>query len=118
DVEIWRLHYAPTLRAWRERFLTHRHDAARIYDERFCRMWEYYLSMGETAFQFEDVVVFQIQLAKTLDAVPITRDYIADRKATLRTAETSIDARKTAQLSEGGLHSSNSRHEASYNASR
>ena len=58
DAEIWRLHYVPTLREWRHRFMRHREEAAKIFDERFCRMWEYYLAMGEAAFLFEDVVVF------------------------------------------------------------
>jgi cyclopropane-fatty-acyl-phospholipid synthase len=87
DVEIWRMHYAPTLRAWRERFLAHRDEAANLYSERFCRMWEYYLSMAETAFQYEDVVVFQIQAVKQIDAVPLTRAYIAEREDRLRAAE-------------------------------
>jgi cyclopropane-fatty-acyl-phospholipid synthase len=52
-------------------------DAARLYDERFCRMWEYYLSTAEAAFRYEDLVVFQIQITKRNDVVPTTRDYIA-----------------------------------------
>ena len=57
DVEVLRLHYAETLRAWRERFLARREEATQLYDERFCRMWECYLSMAEASFRFEDVVV-------------------------------------------------------------
>jgi cyclopropane-fatty-acyl-phospholipid synthase len=87
DVEILRLHYADTLKAWRERFLARRNEAARLYDERFCRMWECYLAMCEAGFRFEDVVVFQIQLTKRNDVVPITRDYIAEREQMLRRAE-------------------------------
>ena len=87
DTEIWRDHYVHTLHAWRERFMAHWDEAAKLYDERFCRMWEYYLSMGETAFLYEDVVIFQIQVAKRLDAVPYTRDYIAEREAALRAVE-------------------------------
>ena len=78
DVEILRVHYADTLRAWRTRFLANRDKAAEIYDERFCRMWEYYLSSVEAAFRLGSLVVFQVQLTKKIDAAPITRDYITD----------------------------------------
>ncbi|QFU16164.1 SAM-dependent methyltransferase [Microvirga thermotolerans] len=88
DVEILRLHYAFTLQKWRERFMAHREEVLRLYDERFCRMWECYLAMSESAFRFQDAVVFQIQLAKRNDTVPLTRDYIAEREAALRAAET------------------------------
>jgi len=59
DVEILRLHYAFTLKAWRERFMAHREEVLRLYDERFCRMWECYLAMSESAFRWQDAVVFQ-----------------------------------------------------------
>ncbi|PVE22241.1 SAM-dependent methyltransferase [Microvirga sp. KLBC 81] len=88
DIEILRLHYAYTLQAWRERFLAQRDEALKLYDERFCRMWECYLAMSESAFRWQDAVVFQIQLAKRNDAVPLTRDYIAERQAALKRAET------------------------------
>jgi cyclopropane-fatty-acyl-phospholipid synthase len=88
DLEVLRLHYADTLRAWRERFVAHRDEAARLYDERFCRMWEFYLAASEATFRFEDTVVFQLQLAKRNDVVPRTRDYIAREEARLRAAET------------------------------
>ena len=78
DIEILRLHYALTLRHWRRRFLANRAKAARLYDERFCRMWEYYLTACELAFRRLDHMVFQMQLAKRRDAVPLTRDYITD----------------------------------------
>ncbi|WP_244598762.1 SAM-dependent methyltransferase [Rhizobium tubonense] len=77
DVEVLRLHYAWTLRHWRQRFMSRWLDAARLYDERFCRMWEYYLSTAEAAFRYEDLVVFQIQITKRNNVVPTTRDYIA-----------------------------------------
>lgn len=77
DVEVLRLHYAYTLRAWRERFMANRNRAAELYDERFCRMWEYYLSYCEASFRESWLVVFQLQLSKRVDAVPLTRDYIA-----------------------------------------
>ena len=76
DVEILRLHYADTLKAWRERFLANREKAKAIYDERFCRMWEFYLSGSEAAFRWQDMMVFQIQLTRRNDVVPVTRGYI------------------------------------------
>jgi cyclopropane-fatty-acyl-phospholipid synthase len=88
DIEILRLHYAETLRAWRQRFLARRGEAEALYDERFCRMWEFYLAGCEAAFRYSGVMVFQIQLAKSLDAVPLTRGYIAGREAQLRAKET------------------------------
>jgi cyclopropane-fatty-acyl-phospholipid synthase len=77
DVEILRLHYAETLRCWRERFAAQRDEIARLYDERFCRMWEFYLSISELAFRYRGHMVFQLQIAKRVDAAPLTRDYIA-----------------------------------------
>ncbi|MDO1582966.1 SAM-dependent methyltransferase [Rhizobium oryzicola] len=76
DVEVLRLHYAKTLNHWRRRFMQRWDDAARLYDERFCRMWEYYLATAEAAFLYEDLVVFQIQICKRNTALPITRDYL------------------------------------------
>lgn len=87
DVEILRLHYAQTLKAWRERFVSHRADALTIYDERFGRMWEFYLAGFEAAFRHGGLMVFQIQLAKRIDAVPLTRGYLADREAVLKLRE-------------------------------
>jgi cyclopropane-fatty-acyl-phospholipid synthase len=81
DMEILRLHYAETLRHWRQRFLAHWDRVKALYDERFCRMWEFYLAASEAGFRVQDLMVFQIQLAKRVDAVPITRDYMAEWKA-------------------------------------
>ncbi len=78
DLEVLRLHYAETLRHWRERFVARRADVVRLYDERFYRMWEFYLVLCEIGFRMRTNVVFQIQLAKRMDAVPIRRDYMAD----------------------------------------
>jgi cyclopropane-fatty-acyl-phospholipid synthase len=78
DVEILRLHYADTLRHWDDRFQANRERAAAIYDERFCRMWEFYLIGCEISFRHLGQVVYQIQLSKKLDTVPVTRDYIGD----------------------------------------
>ncbi len=77
DVEILRLHYADTLKHWRERFLANRDKVKAIYDERFCRMWEFYLSGSEASFRWQDLVVFQIQLTHKNDVLPMTRDYIS-----------------------------------------
>jgi cyclopropane-fatty-acyl-phospholipid synthase len=78
DVEILRLHYAETLREWHRRFQAHRDEIAGIYDERFCRMWEFYLAGSEMAFRHQGDMVAQIQLARKQDAVPLTRDYIGE----------------------------------------
>jgi len=87
DIEILRLHYAETLRAWRERFMENRVEAARLYDERFCRMWEFYLAGSETSFRVDGHMVFQIQIARRQDSVPLTRGYIPEREAELRRRE-------------------------------
>ncbi len=81
DVEILRLHYAETLRHWRWRFAANRDAIASLYDERFCRMFEFYLAGSELSFRREDQMVFQIQIAHRIDAVPLTRDYIARDEA-------------------------------------
>ncbi len=88
DIEVLRLHYAETLKAWRQRFDANRRRVASLYDERFCRMWEFYLAGCEAAFRHSGLVNFQIQLAKRIDAVPLTRDYISawecSRRADIR----------------------------------
>ena len=78
DIEILRLHYAETLRNWRARFEQNRERIRQLYDERFCRMWELYLIGAELAFRRDGCLVFQMQLAKSIDAVPLTRDYMVD----------------------------------------
>ncbi|WP_338446614.1 cyclopropane-fatty-acyl-phospholipid synthase family protein [Pelagerythrobacter marensis] len=78
DIEILRLHYAETLRHWFERFMERREEARRLYDERFCRMWEFYLACSESAFRAQGHMNFQIQLAKRVDTVPLTRNYMTD----------------------------------------
>jgi cyclopropane-fatty-acyl-phospholipid synthase len=78
DVEVLRLHYAETLRHWRRRFAANRDTIAALYDERFCRMFEFYLAGSELAFRVDGHVVFQIQLAPNQSNVPLTRDYITD----------------------------------------
>ena len=78
DIEILRLHYAKTLREWRRRFLANRDEVKRLYDERFCRMWEYYLASCECAFHYWRQMVFQMQITKRVDTAPLTRDYMVD----------------------------------------
>jgi cyclopropane-fatty-acyl-phospholipid synthase len=78
DIETLRLHYAETLRHWRLRFMANRERAKALYDERFCRMWEFYLSAAESTMRVGGQMVFQIQLSRRIDAVPITRDYMID----------------------------------------
>ncbi|MDU6372979.1 MAG: class I SAM-dependent methyltransferase, partial [Bradyrhizobium sp.] len=87
DIEILRLHYADTLKAWRERFLARREEAVQLYDERFARMWEFYLAASEMAFRKQNMMNFQIQLTKRQGIVPMTRDYIQREEARLRTLE-------------------------------
>jgi cyclopropane-fatty-acyl-phospholipid synthase len=87
DIEILRLHYAETLKAWRERFLAHRNEIERIYDQRFERMWEFYLAASEMSFREQNMMVFQLQLTKRQGVVPMTRDYIAREEQRLRAAE-------------------------------
>ena len=76
DIEVWRMHYCHTLRNWKERFLSKREQVLEMFDEKFFRMWEFYLAGCEMAFKWGDQVVFQMQLIKKHTSVPNTRDYI------------------------------------------
>jgi cyclopropane-fatty-acyl-phospholipid synthase len=96
DIEILRLHYAETLRHWRRRFTANRDTIASLYDERFCRMFEFYLCGAEIAFRREGHMVFQIQLAHDQTAVPLTRDYITAFESN------AAGGQKSSVLSEGG----------------
>ncbi len=78
DLEFLRLHYAKTLAHWESRFQANRAKVAQMYDERFCRMWEFYLISAEMMFRTGSQLVFHMQLAKKRDAAPIVRDYITD----------------------------------------
>lgn len=89
DMEIWRLHYAETLRHWRARFFAKRAEVAALYDERFCRMWEFYLAGSECAFRHQGHIVFQAQLARSIGAVPLTRSYMYDTAVEGRLARAS-----------------------------
>lgn len=81
DLEVWRLHYAETLKEWRRRFLDNADEVKRMYDARFVRMWEFYLVSSELSFRHGAHVVFQLQLAKRQDAVPLTRRYLLKEPA-------------------------------------
>jgi cyclopropane-fatty-acyl-phospholipid synthase len=87
DTEILRLHYAETLKAWRARFMARREEAVRLYDERFARMWEFYLAAAEMSFRKQNFMNLQIQLTKRQGVVPMTRDYITREEARLRALE-------------------------------
>ncbi|MCK4711711.1 MAG: class I SAM-dependent methyltransferase [Marinosulfonomonas sp.] len=88
DIEVWRLHYAQTLRIWRARFEENIDAVRALYDDRFCRMWRYYLVASELTFRLMDQVVFQLQISRKQDAVPLTRDYLylMDAADTIRNA--------------------------------
>ena len=89
DLEVLRLHYARTIKAWRERFAARRDEVAEIHDERFCRMWEFYLTAAEMIFRNGTAMVFQMQLAKQRDAAPLTRDYMLEAEEALLLADSS-----------------------------
>ncbi len=92
DVEVLRLHYAETLREWRRRFMAQADEIAAEYDRRLVRMFEFYFAVSEIAFRYNGHMVFQLQLAKRVDAVPITRDYIGEGERAL------IGAKRPARL--------------------
>lgn len=94
DIEILRLHYAETLKIWRERFLARREEAERLYDERFVRMWEFYLASSEMSFRKHGLMNFQIQLTKRQGIVPTTRGYIGDAEQRLQRAESGRKAQE------------------------
>jgi cyclopropane-fatty-acyl-phospholipid synthase len=87
DIEILPMHYAYTLRAWRERFVARKAEAVALYDERFFRMWEFYLAGSEVAFRHDRLFIFQLQLARHQDAVAYDRNYIATGEAALKEFE-------------------------------
>ena len=87
DVEILRVHYAETIHHWYQRFLENRQRIEEIYDERFGRMWEFYLIGVEMFFRHGSGMVFQMQLAKQRDAMPLTRDYIGVAERELKEKE-------------------------------
>lgn len=76
DIEVLRIHYARTLRHWHDRFMSNIDAARALYDDKFTRVWRYYLTTAELAFTAERLAVFQVQLSRSKTAVPLTRDYI------------------------------------------
>lgn len=97
DIEILRLHYAETLKAWRLAFLENRDQAKALYDERFCRMWEFYLAASESAFRWQNMMVFHIQLAHRQNAVPLTRNYIEAEEKRLRRLDSCPEGANTSK---------------------
>ena len=87
DVENLRIHYAKTLRCWYERFAANRHKIARLYDERFCRMWELYLLGCEMVFKDQYITVLQFQITREIDGLPFTRDYMIETEKKLALTE-------------------------------
>lgn len=90
DIEILRLHYAKTLREWYLRFADHRERAKELYDERFCRMWEFYLAASECAFRYLGMNNFQIQFTKNQHALPLTRNYMLEEEERLRAIDSKL----------------------------
>lgn len=76
DLEVLRLHYAETLRHWSDRFEARIDEARELYDDRFTRMWRYYLIASEMTFRSDTQVVFQLQLSKDKTTLPMTREYL------------------------------------------
>jgi cyclopropane-fatty-acyl-phospholipid synthase len=105
DIEVLRLHYAETLRLWRERFLARRAEAARIYDERFVRMWDAYLSVCEVGFRHQHLMVFQMQIAKGMETLPMTRDYMVDWERAQAEADAETESSAEPKARRGGKRS-------------
>lgn len=82
DVECWRLHYAYTLRHWYDRFCARKDEARALYDDRFVRMWRFYLAASEQTFRHAPQAVYQLQLSRHVNSVPLTRDYLYNQAAT------------------------------------
>jgi cyclopropane-fatty-acyl-phospholipid synthase len=96
DIEVLRIHYAETLKAWRGRFEANRAKIAALYDERFCRMWEFYLAASEASFRRDGMVVYQIQMTKHLETLPITRDYMRETERSMKLSGTDHMPHQTA----------------------
>ena len=100
DVEIWRLHYAETIRVWRENFARARDDLPERYDERFRRMWEFYLAAVEGVFRHGPNAVMQLQLGRERAVVPIERGYIGETEKALAARDGEIAERLWASTDE------------------
>jgi len=96
DIEVWRMHYAETLKEWNARFQANRARIAEIYDERFCRMWEFYLISGESIFRTGPQMIIQMQIARTREAAGLTRDYIFETEKKLKALESKAGKKKAA----------------------
>ncbi len=90
DLEFLRLHYAKTLEHWHDRFQKNRAKVVEMYDDRFARMWEFYLVAAESMFRFGAQLVFQMQMSRSRDAVPITRDYTVDTQRAYEKLESEL----------------------------
>jgi cyclopropane-fatty-acyl-phospholipid synthase len=88
DIEVLPMHYAWTLRVWRDGFVARRAEAIALYDENFFRMWEFYLAASEVAFRHDRLFILQLQIARHQDRVPFDRNYIAEAEERLRAFET------------------------------
>lgn len=97
DIEILRLHYAETLRHWAQRFTERRDEAKELYDEEFCRMWEFYLAASEIAFRYAGMNNFQIQFVKDQNVLPVTRNYMLDEEERLRSLDSNLLAEEAAE---------------------
>jgi cyclopropane-fatty-acyl-phospholipid synthase len=100
DVEILRLHYAMTLRAWRQRFRAAWHTLAERFGERFCRIWEFYLASSEIGFRHQGLMVFQIQLTRDQAVLPLTRDYMYEAERALRAQDSAMLPQKSTASTE------------------
>ena len=83
DVEVLRRHYGYTLKAWYDRTVAAKAQIVALYDERFYRMWTFYLAGAYASFMYGSMVNYQVQFAKNRDALPLTRDYIATAERAL-----------------------------------
>ena len=84
DVEVLRLHYGLTIREWYQRAMAHRADIIALYDERFFRLWTFYLAGAATVFEHGSMVNYQVQYVRDRRTLPITRDYMSDAESRLR----------------------------------
>ncbi|MGE0766885.1 MAG: class I SAM-dependent methyltransferase [Hyphomicrobiaceae bacterium] len=98
DLEVLRLHYAMTLRHWRERFLARWDEATKLQGERFCRMWEFYLAGSEAGFRYQNLVVFQIQLTRKVETLPLVRTYMPAQEALFLEQERSLHLAQSARI--------------------
>jgi cyclopropane-fatty-acyl-phospholipid synthase len=122
DFEMLRMHYAKTLAAWNERFQARRAEIAARFDERFCRMWEFYLQLNVAAFTYRSLVVFQMQITRQNDVVPITRDYMyappAAAAATIGDAGRSTSTQRRKRTVASGKRATQSKERTTGNAKK